>query len=64
VTRPFDFGWTDRVNQQVRVTVDQPGQQSHRAEIDRFGARRRFRLHLGGRPNFLDLPAFNQHGGG
>ncbi len=64
MTRPLDFRWADRVNQQVCVTVDQPGQQSHGAEIDGLDPRRRVTLHLRRRTNLFDFPFFNQHGCG
>ena len=59
VTRPLDFRWADRVNQQVRVTVDQPGQQGCVAQVDRLSACRR--LYPLRRAHLFNFAAFNQH---
>ena len=60
----LDFRWSNRINQQVGVTVNYPGQQCCAAQIDCLKAGRRLRLHLRRRTDLLDLAAFNQHGGG
>ena len=58
----FRRGWDYDVEKQVRVTVNQSGQQGHAAQIDGLGASRRVRLHPSRRANFLDLAVLNQHG--
>src|ERR1700731_3418480 len=61
MTRPLDLRWQDGVNQQVGVTVDQPGKERRGAQVNDPCARRYMSLHLRGRSYFLDLVAFNQH---
>jgi len=63
VALDFGFWGHNNIYEQVRVTINQSGEQSRTAQIDGLDARR-MRLHLLRRTNLLDLAVFNEHGCG
>ena len=58
------FRQDNDVHKQVRMAINQAGQQRGTAQIDNFDSGRRGGLQLRRRTNLLDLALFNQHGCG